>query len=137
MGLFLTGSWPASGRKSSPFNGVLIMFRKLLSVAVLTAMFSFALGNTDAEARYWRNVYRSNGYGRSANYGYGNQGYRYGNQGYRYGNQGYRYGNQGYGGYGNSGYGGYGRSGYFNGGNRGYGYGNRGYGGVSYGFGGY
>ncbi len=99
------------------------MFRKLLSVAVLTAMFSFALGNTDAEARYWRNVYRSNGYGRSANYGYGNQGYRYGNQGY--------------GGYGNSGYGGYGRSGYFNGGNRGYGYGNRGYGGVSYGFGGY
>ena len=99
------------------------MFRKVLSIALLTAMFSFALGSTDAEARHCRNSYRSNGYSRSANYGYGNQGYGYGNQGY--------------GGYGNSGYGGYGRSGYFNGGNRGYGYGNRGYGGVSYGFGGY
>lgn len=88
------------------------MFRKLLSVAVLAAMFSFALGNTDAEARYCRNVYRSNGYGRSVNYGYGNSGYGYGRGGY--------YGGGSYGrGYGNYGYGGYGR----------------GYGGVSYGYG--
>ncbi len=83
------------------------MFRKLLSIAVLTAMFSFALGNTDAEARHCRNVYRSNGYGRSVNYGYGNSGYGYGRGGF--------YG----GGYGNYGYGGYGR----------------GCGGVSYGYG--
>ncbi len=100
------------------------MFRKLLSVAVLTAMFSFALGNTAAEARHCRNVYRSNGYGRSVYSGYGNQGYGYGNQHYGYGNQHYGYGNQGYG-YGRGGYG-YGRGGY--------GYGNRGYGGVSFGF---
>ncbi len=83
------------------------MFRKLLSIAVLTAMFSFALGNTDAEARHCRNVYRSNGYGRSVNYGYGNSGYGYGRGGF--------YG----GGYSNYGYGGYGR----------------GCGGVSYGYG--
>ena len=108
------------------------MFRKLLSIAVLTALFSFALGNTDAEARYYRNVYRSNGYGRSVNYGYGNQNYGYGNHGYGYGNRGYGYGNSGYGGYS-----GYNRGGYFYGGNRGYGYGNRGYGGVSFGFYGY
>ncbi len=103
------------------------MFRKLLSVAVLTALFSFALGNTDAEARHCRNVYRSNGYGRSANYGYGNQGYGYGNR--FYGNQGYGYGNgygnQGYG-YGNQGYG-YGRGGYGNGYYSGLGYGFNGY----------
>lgn len=85
------------------------MFRKLLSIAVLTAMFSFALGNTDAEARHCRNVYRSNGYGRSVNYGYGNSGYGYGRGGY--------YSHGGYGrGYGSYGYG-------------------RGYGGVSYGYG--
>ena len=83
------------------------MFRKLLSIAVLTAMFCFALGNTDAEARHCRNVYRSNGYGRSVNYGYGNSGYGYGRGGY--------YGGGSYG----RGYGGYGR----------------GYGGVSYGYG--
>jgi hypothetical protein len=84
-----------------------MMFRKLLSIAVLTAMFSFALGQTDAEARHCRNVYRSNGYGRSVNYGYGNSGYGYGRGGY--------YGGGSYG----RGYGGYGR----------------GYGGVSYGYG--
>ncbi len=84
-----------------------MMFRKLLSIAVLTAMFSFALGNTDAEARHCRNVYRSNGYGRSVNYGYGHSGYGYGRGGY--------YGGGSYG----RGYGGYGR----------------GYGGVSYGYG--
>ena len=94
------------------------MFRKLLSVAVLTAMFSFALGNTDAEARYCRNVYRSNGYSRSLNYGYGNSGYGYGRGGYSLG--GYSRGGSGRGGYS---YGGYGH--------RGYGYD----GGVSYGFG--
>lgn len=85
------------------------MFRKLLSIAVLTAMFSFALGNTDAEARHCRNVYRSNGYGRSVNYGYGNSGYGYGRGGY-YSHGGY---GRGYGSYGNG----------------------RGYGGVSYGYG--
>ena len=86
-----------------------MMFRKLLSIAVLTAMFSFALGNTDAEARHCRNVYRSNGYGRSVNYGYGNSGYGYGRGGY-YSHGGY---GRGYGSYGNG----------------------RGYGGVSYGYG--
>ena len=96
-----------------------MMFRKLLSIAVLTAMFSFALGNTDAEARYYRSVCRSNGYGRSVNFGYGNSGYGYGRGGY--------YGGGSYGrGYGNYGYGGYGR---------GYGGYGRGYGGVSYGYG--
>ncbi len=98
------------------------MFRKLLSVAVLTAMFSFALGNTDAEARYCRNVYRSNGYGRSLNYGYGNSGYGYGRGGYSHG--GYSRGGYGRGGYSHSNYGNYG------------GYSHGGYGGgVSYGFG--
>ena len=95
------------------------MFRKLLSVAVLTAMFSFALGNTDAEARHCRRAYRHSGYGASVNYGYGNSGYGYGRGSYGYG--GYGRGNYGHG------YGGYGQGGY--------GYGNVGYGGVSYGYG--
>ena len=111
------------GQESSSFKGVLIMFRKVLSVALLTAMFSFALGSTDAEARHCRYSYRSNGYSRSANYGYGNSGYGYGRGGYGHGSWGQ--GGWGHGGYGHGGYGygyGHGYSGY-GGGNHGYGYG--------------
>lgn len=118
-------SWPTSGRKSYSLNGVLIMFRKLLSVAALTALFSLSLSNTDSEAGHRRRGYSNGGYGQSAHYGYGNQRYGYGNGGYS--NRGYGYG--GYGGYNNRGYSGVGIS--F--GNRGYGYGNRGYGGFNYG----
>ncbi len=106
------------------------MFRNLVTGVVLTAIFSLALGNTDAEARHCRRQrqccgYNQNGYGNGYN-SYGNGGY--GNRGYGYGN------NYGYGGYGNN-YG-YGHRGYstvgVGYGHRGYGYGNRNYGGVGF-----
>jgi hypothetical protein len=69
-----------------------MMFRKLLSVAVLAAMFSLILGNTDAQARHCRSHHHRHRCCQTVNsrcgYGYGNNGNfntMYANNGYQQG----------------------------------------------------